>query len=65
MAGRNKTKQTEWKIIDRLIGFVVSHFYHLKIARKLMLGYSVLLVLLVGISVYALATCRSSTRRKK
>jgi GGDEF domain-containing protein/CHASE3 domain sensor protein len=55
MAGHNKTKQTEWKIIDRLIGFVVSHFYHLKIARKLMLGYSVLLVLLVGISVYALA----------
>ena len=55
MAGRNKTKQTEWKIIDRLIGFVVSHFYHLKIARKLMLGYSVLLVLLVGISIFALA----------
>jgi GGDEF domain-containing protein/CHASE3 domain sensor protein len=54
MAGRNKSKQTELKIIDRLIRFVVSHFYRLKIARKLMLGYSVLLVLLVGISVYAL-----------
>lgn len=54
MAGRKKTKHTEWKIIDRLIGFVVSHFYRLRIARKLMLGYSVLLVLLIGISVYAL-----------
>ncbi len=54
MAGCNKSKQTELKIIDRLIRFVVSHFYRLKIARKLMLGYSVLLVLLVGISVYAL-----------
>jgi GGDEF domain-containing protein/CHASE3 domain sensor protein len=39
---------------DRLIGFVVSHFYRLKIAKKLMLGYSVLLILLIGISVYAL-----------
>ncbi len=55
MSGCNKSKPTEWKIIDRLIGFVVSHFYRLKIARKLMLGYSVLLILLVGISVYALA----------
>ena len=54
MAGRKKSKPTEWKIIDRLIGFVVSHFYRLKIARKLMLGYSVLLVLLIAISVYAL-----------
>ena len=54
MADRNKSKQTEWKIIDLLIRFVVSHFYRLRIARKLMLGYSVLLVLLVGISIYAL-----------
>jgi CHASE3 domain sensor protein len=54
MAGRNKSKHTERKIIDRLIGFIVSHFYRLRIARKLMLGYSVLLVLLVGISAYAL-----------
>jgi hypothetical protein len=54
MAGRNKSKQSEWKIIDLLTGFVISHFYRLRIARKLMLGYSVLLVLLVGISVYAL-----------
>jgi len=54
MAGRKKKKHPEWKIIDRLIGFVVSHFYRLRIARKLMLGYSVLLVLLIGISVYAL-----------
>jgi len=54
MTGRKKSKPTEWKIIDRLIGFVVSHFYPLKIARKPMLGYSVLLVLLIAISVYAL-----------
>jgi len=54
MAGRSKSKHTERKIIDRLIAFIVSHFYRLRIARKLMLGYSVLLVLLVGISVYAL-----------
>jgi GGDEF domain-containing protein len=54
MADRNKSKQTEWKIIDLLIRFVVSHFYRLRIARKLMLGYSVLLVLLIGISIYAL-----------
>jgi GGDEF domain-containing protein len=54
MAERKKSKQTEWKIIDLLVRFVVSHFYRLRIARKLMLGYSVLLVLLVGISIYAL-----------
>ena len=54
MAGAKESKHTEWKIIDRLIEFVVSHFYRLKIARKLMLGYSVLLILLIGISVYAL-----------
>ena len=54
MAGRKKSKHTERKITDRLIGFIVSHFYRSRIARKLMLGYSVLLVLLVGISVYAL-----------
>jgi len=54
MAGRNKSKHTEPKLIDRLIGFIASHFYRLRIARKLMLGYSVLLILLVGISVYAL-----------
>ena len=54
MADRSKSKQTEWKIIDLLTRFVVSHFYRLRIARKLMLGYSVLLILLVSISVYAL-----------
>jgi GGDEF domain-containing protein len=54
MAGAKESQTTEWRIIDRLIRFVVSHFYRLKIARKLMLGYSVLLILLVGISVYAL-----------
>ncbi|MGD9043015.1 MAG: diguanylate cyclase [Desulfobacterales bacterium] len=54
MADRKKSKQAEWKIIDLLTRFVVSHFYRLRIARKLMLGYCVLLVLLVSISVYAL-----------
>jgi GGDEF domain-containing protein/CHASE3 domain sensor protein len=54
MSGAKGSKHIEWRIIDRLIGFVVSHFYRLKIARKLMLGYSVLLILLIGISVYAL-----------
>ena len=54
MSGVKGSKNIEWRIIDRLIGFVVSHFYRLKIARKLMLGYSVLMILLVGISAYAL-----------
>jgi GGDEF domain-containing protein/CHASE3 domain sensor protein len=54
MANRKKSKQTEWKIIDVITGFIFSPFYRLRIARKLMLGYSVLLVLLVSISVYAL-----------
>jgi len=54
MADRKKSKPTEWKIIDRLIEFAVTPFYRLNIARKLMLGYSVLLLLLVGISVFAL-----------
>ena len=54
MSGVKGSKNIEWRIIDRLIGFVVSHFYRLKIAKKLMLGYSVLLILLVGISAYAL-----------
>jgi len=54
MAVVKESEPPKRKIINRLIGFVVSRFYRLKIARKLMLGYSVLLILLVGISVYAL-----------
>jgi len=54
MADRKTSKHTNRKITDQLVGFIVSYFYRLKIARKLMLGYSVLLVLLVGISIYAL-----------
>jgi GGDEF domain-containing protein/CHASE3 domain sensor protein len=54
VADRNQSKHSERKIIDRLIEFAVTPFYRLNIARKLMLGYSVLLLLLVGISVFAL-----------
>ncbi len=54
MAVAKGSEPTKKKITNRLIGFVFSRFYRLKIARKLMLGYSVLLVLLVGITVYAL-----------
>jgi GGDEF domain-containing protein len=51
---RNPSQPSERKIIDRLIEFAVSPFYRLNIAKKLMLGYSVLLLLLVGISIFAL-----------
>jgi GGDEF domain-containing protein len=44
----------EGKVVDRLMGFIMSYFLRLNIARKLMLGYSSLLALLVIISVYAL-----------
>lgn len=54
MANRKKTEHQKRKIIDLLIEFVVTPFYRLNIAKKLMLGYSVLLLLLVGISVIAL-----------
>ena len=54
MADRNQLKHSKPKIIDRLIEFSVTPFYRLNIARKLMLGYSMLLLLLVGISVFAL-----------
>ena len=54
MADHNPSQHSERKIIDRLIEFAVSPFYRLNIARKLMLGYSVLLLLLVGISIFAL-----------
>jgi GGDEF domain-containing protein/CHASE3 domain sensor protein len=54
VAERNPSKQSKPKISERLIEFVVAPFYGLTIARKLMLGYSVLLLLLVGISAFAL-----------
>ena len=54
MANRKQAKHRKRKIIDVLIEFVVTPFYRLNIAKKLMLGYSVLLLLLVGISVIAL-----------
>lgn len=44
----------EGKVVDRLVEFIISYFFRLNIARKLMLGYSSLLALLVIISVYAL-----------
>ena len=44
----------EGKVVDRLMGFIMSYFLRLNIARKLMLGYSSLLALLAIISVYAL-----------
>ena len=54
MADPNPPQQSERNIISRLIEFAVTPFYRLNIVRKLMLGYSVLLLLLVGISVVAL-----------
>jgi len=44
----------ELKVLDRLVNFAVAYFHRLNIARKLMLGYSFLLALLVIISIYAL-----------
>jgi GGDEF domain-containing protein/CHASE3 domain sensor protein len=44
----------EAKAVDRMMGFIIGYFLRLNIARKLMLGYSSLLALLVIISVYAL-----------
>ncbi len=54
MADPQHSEKRKQKIIDRLTEFVITSFYRLNIARKLMLGYSVLLLLLVGISVLAL-----------
>jgi GGDEF domain-containing protein/CHASE3 domain sensor protein len=45
---------SEKKGLDRLFRFIITYFLRLNIARKLMLGYSSLLALLVLISVYAL-----------
>jgi diguanylate cyclase (GGDEF)-like protein len=44
----------EKKAFDRMMEFFIAYFLRLNIARKLMLGYSSLLALLVIISVYAL-----------
>jgi CHASE3 domain sensor protein len=54
VADHNQPKLRKPKRIDRLIEFAVTPFYRLNIARKLMLGYSMLLLLLVGISAFAL-----------
>ncbi len=44
----------EGKVVDRMLDSVIAYFLRLNISRKLMLGYSSLLALLVIISVYAL-----------
>ena len=54
VGGRNKSKPGKKKTLDRLIEWGALCFYRLKIARKLMLGFSVLLFLLVAISVCAM-----------
>ena len=54
MGNRSNLLKPVRRFLDRVIAWSVSTFYGLNIARKLMLGFSVLLVLLVGISVYAL-----------
>ena len=45
---------TDKKIVDRWVDSIIAYFLRLNIARKLMLGYSSLLALLVIISIYAL-----------
>lgn len=45
---------TDKKVVDRWVGSIIAYFLRLNIARKLMLGYSSLLALLVIISIYAL-----------
>ncbi len=54
MADGKPSKKDKKKRFDRLTKRIVTSFYSLTIARKLMLGYTVLLLLLVGISVLAL-----------
>jgi GGDEF domain-containing protein len=53
-ANDRPSELNEGKVVDRLMGFIMTYFLRLNIARKLMLGYSSLLALLVIISVYAL-----------
>ena len=48
------TSKSVRRFLDRTIAWSVSIFYGLNIAHKLMLGFSLLLILLVGISVCAL-----------
>jgi diguanylate cyclase (GGDEF)-like protein len=45
---------TDKKIVDRWVDSIIAYFLRLNIARKLMVGYSSLLALLVIISIYAL-----------
>jgi len=45
---------TDKKIVDRWVDTIIAYFLRLNIARKIMLGYSSLLALLVIISIYAL-----------
>jgi GGDEF domain-containing protein len=54
VADRDPIELKKPKIIGRLIEFAITPFYRLNIARKLVLGYSLLLLLLVGISAFAL-----------
>jgi GGDEF domain-containing protein/CHASE3 domain sensor protein len=54
VADRNQPRHRKLKITDRLIEFALTPFYRLNIAKKLLLGYLMLLLLLVGISAFAL-----------
>ncbi len=53
-ADDQNSQMNDGKVVDRLMGFIITYFLRLNIARKLMLGFSSLLALLVIISVYAL-----------
>ena len=50
MGGKTTKWQSIRRLIDRLAAGAISFFYRLSIARKLMLGFSVLLVLMICIS---------------
>jgi GGDEF domain-containing protein/CHASE3 domain sensor protein len=54
MSAKKTIRQSIRSGLDRLAAGSVSVFYRLSIARKLMLGFSVLLVLMIGISANAL-----------
>jgi GGDEF domain-containing protein len=54
VADKDPSEHRKQKKTKRLTERIITPFYRLNIARKLMLGYSVLLLLLVGISVLAL-----------
>jgi HAMP domain-containing protein len=55
MDGDRSLEMTDKKVVDRWVDSIIAYFLRLNIARKLMLGYSSLLALLVIISIYALA----------